>query len=186
MRIIGGKFKGKRFSPPADKWPTRPTTDFAREALFNILNNNFYFDEISVLDLFGGTGSMTFEFISRGTEDLTYVEKYYPCVQYVKKTINELNAEDDVQIIRGDVFRFLEGCQKKYDIIFADPPYQLPTIDILPHSIFEQQLLKENGLFILEHGNQTPFSLHPNFSEERSYGNTFFSFFKNKEKNDEE
>ncbi len=184
MRIIGGKFKGRKFNPPADKWPTRPTTDFAREALFNILNNRFYWEDIRALDLFGGAGGHCFELISRGTTDVTYVEKYYPCVKFVQATIKEMGEEDKLKIIRGDVFRFLKSCDTPFDYIFADPPYQLPTLDLLPDLIFNQHLLSPEGIFVLEHGSQHTFQNHPYFSEERKYGNTIFSFFEQPEEHE--
>ncbi len=179
MRIIGGKFKGRKFIPPADHWPTRPTTDFAREALFNILNNRIYLDEVSILDLFGGSGSHSFEFISRGATDVTYVDSFQACVRFVKKTIQEIKEEESIKIIRGDVFKYLKGADRKFNYIFADPPYSLPTLDLLPELIFQRELLEPDGLFVLEHGTNFTFNLHPNFSEERKYGNTMFSFFEN-------
>ncbi|MGK0389817.1 MAG: 16S rRNA (guanine966-N2)-methyltransferase [Maribacter sp.] len=177
MRIVAGKFKGRKFNPPANNWPTRPTTDFAREALFNILTNDYYFDDIKVLELFGGSGSHSYELISRGCTDVTLVEQHNSCIKFIKKTIAELDVEDCIKIIRGDAFRFLEGCRKEYDYIFADPPYHMPTLDLLPNIVFEKKLLKKGGQFVLEHGNNHTFSLHPNFIKEKKYGNAMFSFF---------
>jgi 16S rRNA (guanine(966)-N(2))-methyltransferase RsmD len=177
MRIIGGRFKGRRFSPPANKWPTRPTTDFAREALFNILYHRIDLDEVSVLDLFGGMGGHTFEFVSRGAADICYVDSHGGCARFVKKTLEELGAKEKVTVVRGDVFRYLKGCARQFDYIFADPPYQLPTLDVLPDLIFERKLLTPDGLFVLEHGTHHCFDQHPYYSEERDYGNTIFSFF---------
>lgn len=177
MRIIGGKFKGRRFNPPADKWPTRPTTDFAKEALFNMLNNRLNFDEVKMLDLFGGTGNHCYEFISRGCLDATYVDKFPGCVRFVRETSAQLEIEDYLKIYQMDVFRFIENAKEQYDYIFAGPPYALPTIDILPDKIFEKQLLRPQGLFVLEHNPHHDFANHPNLVEVRNYGQTYFSFF---------
>lgn len=178
MRIIGGKFKGRRFSPPADNWPTRPTTDQAKEGLFNILTNILDFDDIKVLDLFGGTGSHGYEFISRGCTDVTYVDKFPACVAFVKKTAETLQIEDLINIVRSDVFQFMARATAKYDYIFAGPPYGLPTLDSIPDVIFEKELLAEGGLFVLEHNPHHSFKNHPHFFQERNYGKTIFSFFK--------
>lgn len=177
MRIISGQFKGRRFTPPADKWPTRPTTDYAKEALFNILENSFYFDEIKVLDLFGGTGSHSYEFVSRGCRDVTYVDQFGPCVKFVHQTLKALNIEEYVHVVRSDVFKFIERCAEQYDYIFAGPPYPLPTIDTIPDLIFEKNMLKPDGWFVLEHNANHEFSGHPRFAQVRNYGGTVFSFF---------
>ena len=123
MRIIGGKFKGRRFNPPAKNWPTRPTTDYAKEGLFNILMNRFNFSELKVLDLFGGTGNHSYEFISRGCKDVTYVDKFYGCVAFVKKTAKELDIEDSIRIVKGDVFKFVSATNEKYDYIILEAYY---------------------------------------------------------------
>jgi len=178
MRIIGGKFKGRRFNPPADNWPTRPTTDYAKEGLFNILTNILNFDEVRVLDLFGGTGSHGYEFISRGCTDVTYVDKFPACIAFVKKTAEALKIEGMIQIVRSDVFQFIAHATKPYDYIFAGPPYGLATLDSIPDVIFEKQILAEDGLFVLEHNPNHNFKNHPHFFQERNYGKTIFSFFK--------
>lgn len=177
MRIIGGKFKGRRFNPPADKWPTRPTTDFAKEALFNILNNRIDFESVKMLDLFGGTGNHCYEFISRGCIDATYVDKFPGCVQFVRQTAQQLGIESSLKIFQMDVFRFIEFAKEQYDYIFAGPPYALPTIDIIPNLIFEKKLLLPEGLFVLEHNPHHEFMDHPNLVDVRNYGQTYFSFF---------
>lgn len=178
MRIIGGKFKGRRFDPPAGKWPTRPTTDFAREGLFNILTNVFEFDNIKVLDLFGGTGSICYELASRGCEEITYVDHYYPCVAYVKKIKNELALEEVIKVIKSDVFKYLEKTDQTYDLIFADPPYAHGKLSQLPDLIFENTLLNEGGWLVLEHDKKSDFQQHPHFFRQQKYGNNIFSFFK--------
>lgn len=177
MRIIGGQFKGRRFTPPAKNWPTRPTTDFAKEGLFNILTNHFDFSEMKVLDLFGGTGNHSYEFISRGCRDVTYVDKFPGCVTFVKKTAAALGIEDHMQIIRGDVFQFINTAGSVYDYIFAGPPYGLPTLDSIPDVIFEKGLLKAGGWLVLEHNPNHDFKEHPNYRQERHYGKTIFSIF---------
>lgn len=178
MRIIGGEFKGRRFSPPAKNWPTRPTTDFAKEGLFNILVNRLDFTELKVLDLFGGTGSHSYEFISRGCTNVTYVDKFPGCVKFVRRTADELGITDRLRIVQGDVFKFMASAGQQYDYIFAGPPYGLPTIDSIPDAIFEHQLLAKEGLFVMEHNPNHSYQDHPRFEEQRHYGKTIFSFFR--------
>ncbi len=177
MRIIGGTFKGRKFFPPAKNWPTRPTTDFAKEGLFNILTNHFYFEELKVLDLFGGTGNHSYEFISRGCEDVTYVDRFGACVAFVKQTAKKLNIEDKIKIFRADAFKFMAKDPNQYDYIFAGPPYPLPTLNTIPDKIFEYNLLKKEGWFVLEHNPNHTFEAHPQFREARRYGKTLFSIF---------
>ena len=179
MRIIGGKFKGRRFNPPANDWPTRPTTDFAKEGLFNILENRLDFESISVLDLFGGTGSHSYEFISRGVSKVVYVDKFPGCIAFVKKMSAELKIENQLEIVRSDVFKFIKSCKRSFDYIFAGPPYGLQELDSIPDEIFEHHLLNPDGLFVLEHNPKHDFSKHPNFKESRNYGTTIFAFFQN-------
>lgn len=179
MRIIGGKFKGRKFNPPADNWPTRPTTDYAKEALFNILNNLIDFEETKVLDLFGGTGSHSYEFVSRGCEDVTYVDKFPGAVKFVRQTIEKLGIEEQINIAQMDVFRFIKYANSQWDYIFAGPPYSLPTIDTIPDIIFEKNLLLPDGILVLEHNPHHDFSNHPRLVDVRNYGKTIFSFFKN-------
>lgn len=177
MRIIGGKFKGRRFSPPAKNWPTRPTTDFSKEGLFNILMNTFDFSELKVLDLFGGTGNHSYEFISRGCTDVTYVDKFPGCVAFAKKTAKELDIEKQMRIMKMDVFRFIKIPQDPYDYIFAGPPYPLANIPDIPDLILEKGLLKEEGWLVLEHNPNHDFSDHPHLLKSRNYGTTIFSIF---------
>ncbi len=177
MRIIGGKFKGRKFFPPAKNWPTRPTTDYAKEGLFNILTNRIDFESVKVLDLFGGTGNHSYEFISRGCCDVTYVDKFPACVDFVKKTAEILAIQHCITIIRADVFQFIKSCSTQFDYIFAGPPYQLSTIPQIPDLIFEKKLLAPEGIFVLEHNPFQSFVHHPHFKEERNYGKTIFSFF---------
>lgn len=178
MRIIGGTLGGRRFYPPADNWPTRPTTDFAKESLFNILTNRFVFEEVRFLDLFGGTGSHSIEMISRGCRDVTYVDKFGPCVKYVQQLTSELRVDDRISIVRADVFKF---CRRTdigvFNYIFAGPPYNLPGIPALPDLIFENGLLAPDGLFILETNHLVSFEDHARFSQLRNYGQCHFSFF---------
>lgn len=177
MRIIGGKFKGRRFTPPAKKWPTRPTTDVAKEGLFNILANHFDFSGVKVLDLFGGTGNHCYEFISRGCTDATYVDKFGGAVAFVRRTAKELGVEDYLTIVKSDVFAFMARTGEEYDYIFAGPPYPLPNLDTIPDRVFEHQLLRPGGWLVLEHNPHHDFSEHPHFFQVRNYGKTLFSFF---------
>ncbi|MEM1318905.1 MAG: RsmD family RNA methyltransferase [Bacteroidota bacterium] len=177
MRIIGGEFKGRRFYPPANNWPTRPTTDYAKEGLFNILNNRLDFESLKVLDLFGGTGNHSYEFISRGCKDVTYVDKFGGCIAFVNKTAEALNIKDRLRIVRADVFKFIARTGEQYDYIFAGPPYALPTIDSIPDIILDRQLLRPGGMLVLEHNPNHSFKQHPQLLEERHYGKTIFSFF---------
>lgn len=177
MRIVGGKFKGRRFNPPVGKWPTRPTTDFAREALYNILNNRIDFEEVVFLDLFCGTGSHCFEIISRGCTDATCVDNYPGCIQFITKTAKELGIEANLKIIRADIFKFLISVRSSYNLIFADPPYGLSQMHTLPDLIFQSEILAQDGIFILEHGTENTFFNHVYFREERKYGDSVFSFF---------
>ncbi len=181
MRIIAGKFKGRRFSPPSNNWPTRPTTDFAREALFNILTHEMDFDGMHALDLFGGMGGHSFEMISRGFEKVHVIEKHPGCSAFIEKTAKSLKIDGQISVVRGDVFSFLKNTALRFDYIFADPPYALPTLDILPDLIFDKGIIKGNGYFVLEHGNQHTFTLHPKFVKEKEYGSAIFSFFENGE-----
>ena len=184
MRIVSGKYKGRRIVAPG-KLPVRPTTDMAKEALFNILNNTYYFDEISVLDLFCGIGSICLEFGSRGTRDITAVDSNPGCVQFVDKTSRSLDL--GIQTLRSDVFTFLERSSRSYDLIFADPPYEMPQEKFLDlvNAVFERKVLDQEGMLIIEHGKNTDLSGHPNYLRSRKYGSNVFSFFSWPEENDQ-
>lgn len=177
MRIIGGKFKGRRFTPPAKNWPTRPTTDFAKEGLFNILQNMVDFEETKMLDIFGGTGSHCYEFISRGCANTTYVDKFGPAIRFVKKTAEELDISDKIRIVQMDVAKYIAHCEEQFDYIFAGPPYPLPWLDEIPDLIFAKSMLNAGGMMVLEHNPNHNFSEHPHFFQARNYGTTIFSFF---------
>lgn len=177
MRVIGGRLKSIRFEPPKNI-PTRPTTDFAKEGLFNVLNNVFNFDEIKVLDLFGGTGSISYEFHSRGCEDITTIEQFPKCVDFIKKTVQQHNMVG-VKVFKMDVFRFIESANQKFDVIFAGPPYPLPNLNTIPDLIFQYELLQGEGWFILEHNPNHNFEKHPHYLKSRNYGTTIFSIFVN-------
>jgi 16S rRNA (guanine966-N2)-methyltransferase len=177
MRIISGFLGGRRFNPPADKWPTRPTTDFAKEALFNVLQNRIAFDNVKMLDLFGGTGSHCYEFISRGCNDVTYVDKFKPACNFVMKTATILEIDDKLTLRCTDVFKFIKSTAQQYDYIFAGPPYPLKNLADIPDEIFKHDLLTDDGLFVLEHNPDHNFEKHPNFKEIRKYGTCYFSFF---------
>jgi len=175
VRIISGKYKGKILQAPK-QLPVRPTTDYAKEGLFNIIENSFDIDELSVLDLFCGTGNISFEFASRGAKNITSVDANNHCVRFVKETSNKLELKN-LHIIKQDVFRFLQKATQQFDIIFADPPYQLKEVIEIPDLIFKNSWLKTNGWFILEHDKFVNFTAHPNFFQQRKYGNVNFSFF---------
>lgn len=179
MRIVGGKFKGRRFNPPADKWPTRPTTDFAKEGLFNILLNRIDFEETRMLDLFGGSGNHSYEAISRGCRDVTYVDQHYPCVRFVKELAGTLEIEEFIHITRADASKYIQNYNGiGFDYIFAGPPYGLPWLDNIPDLVFTNNLLSIDGLFVLEHNANHDFRNQQHFLELRKYGGTHFSFFK--------
>jgi len=175
MRIIAGKYK-RRFIHPPKNLPVRPTTDLARESLFNILNNMVDWDGKKVLDLFSGTGAVSYEFISRGCESVLAIDANYQCVSFVKKTAAEFEM-NSLKVMRSNVFRFIKGVKISFDLIFADPPYDLEGIELLPELIFENNLLSESGIFILEHPRDYDFSDHPRFEEHRKYGKVNFTFF---------
>lgn len=176
MRIISGTHKGKRIQAPK-KLPVRPTTDMAKEALFNILNNRYYLENLSVLDLYAGTGNISYEFASRGAEAITAVDAAFDCVKFIRKTATEL--EFPIAATKSPVRKFLEQTGMTFDIIFADPPYDMSEEEFseIPELVFKRELLKENGSLVIEHGKHTDLSELPNFTEQRKYGSSVFSFF---------
>jgi len=176
MRIVSGRLKGRRIIAPK-KLPVRPTTDMAKEGLFNILNNRIRFSDLDVIDLFAGIGSISFEFISRGTPRVTAVDANYDCIRFLSKTSEELDIE--VNIIKSDAFGFLEKTSQKADLIFADPPYDLSLEDFenIEKIVKNRSLLNEDGLLIIEHSKHTSLEHVDSFLEQRRYGNSVFSFF---------
>lgn len=175
MRIIGGTLKGKTIYPPMG-YKARPTTDFAREGLFNILDNEYEFDDLKVLDLFGGTGAVSFEFASRGAGRVWCVEMARENASFIKREAARLGLPN-VVTVRDNVFDFLDICKEKFDIIFADPPYSLEGLENLPAKVLGRGLLHPGCYFILEHGGEYSFREHPGFVKERNYGRVHFSFF---------
>ncbi len=179
MRIVGGIFGGRRFSPPA-RIPARPTTEVAKEGLFNMLNNTIDIEGLKTLDIFGGTGSISYELASRGAADLTIIERDPTTIDFIKKTAKELGIDDKLHIIRGDVFKFMKQSTDQYDFIFAGPPYALQNIDDIPLLVFEKNMLLPEGIFVLEHTPRNDYQQHPHFLRIKNYGTTVFTFFKQK------
>lgn len=175
MRIISGDYKGRTIHVPPGL-QLRPTTDIAKESLFNILNNRYYFDEISVLDLFSGTGSLTYEFLSHGSRDITCVDVNPRHVSFISQTCKML-GHADIHVVRIDAFQFLRTCSRTFNIIFADPPYDLKGIDRIPTLVFAQNLLHADGVLIVEHSLETDLSPLPCFIEKRKWGKVNMSFF---------
>jgi 16S rRNA (guanine(966)-N(2))-methyltransferase RsmD len=176
MRIISGIHGGKRISPPSNMPYTRPTTDIAKEGLFNVLQNNLEIEELKTLDLFGGTGSISYELASRGVQDVTIVEKDTSMYDFIKKTSAQLVFEN-FKVVKADVFKFIENTTEQYDFIFAGPPYALGTIDELPKKIFSLKLLNPKGWFVLEHTPRNNYKKFEGYKTERNYGTTIFSIF---------
>ena len=185
MRIISGKFKGRRIFPPKNL-PVRPTTDMSKEALFNVLNNHFNFEGLKILDLFAGTGNISFEFASRGSDNITSVDADFGCVKFIKKVAEEYDF--NIAAMRSDVLKFLEKNSNSYDIIFADPPYALDqkTFENIVTLVFQQELLREDGMMVIEHSKYTKLDHMIHFSFKKSYGGSIFSFFEINENADEE
>jgi len=179
MRIIGGDLGGRRVNPPSKMPHTRPTTDIAKEGLFNILQNNLELEGLKTLDLFGGTGSISYELASRGAADLTVIEKDPAMFAFIQKNAKELDLKN-FNVIRMDVFRYIAQCTETFDLIFAGPPYALLNIDDLPRLVVEKGLLKEKGWFALEHTPRNDYTGYPLFVTQRNYGTTIFSIFVNK------
>jgi 16S rRNA (guanine966-N2)-methyltransferase len=179
MRIIGGEWGGRKINPPASMPHTRPTTDIAREGLFNIITNNLDLSECSTLDLFGGTGCISYELASRGARQLTIVEKDNAMFEFIKKTSALLGMQNGI-LLKMDVFRFMEQASEDYNLIFAGPPYALTSIDDIPRLVFEKKLLKEGGWLILEHTPRNDYKKFEGYRTERKYGTTIFSIFVNR------
>ena len=178
MRIIAGKLRGRRLNPP-QSLPVRPTTDMARESLFNILNNYVDYEVCSVLDLFAGTGAMSLEFVSRGVRDVTAIDINSQCVDFIKQSANQF-AVSNLRVVRADVFDLLKRANRSFDIVFADPPYAIEGLTSLPDLVFAKDLLTEDGMFILEHPREYQFDEHPHFWQHRNYGKVNFTFFASK------
>ena len=176
MRIITGKYKGRHFDVPRT-FKARPTTDFAKENIFNVINAYVDWEETTALDLFAGTGSISLELLSRGCQQVISVEKDRDHARFISQCMEKLSTDEHI-LIKGDVFRFLKSCHQKFDLIFADPPYALPELETIPDLIFQYDLLKEDGLLVFEHGKNNDFSTHPHFIEHRSYGSVNFTLFR--------
>ena len=176
MRIVSGLYKGRKITAPK-KLPVRPTTDMAKEALFNILNNLYYFDSVSVLDLFSGTGNISYEFASRGTENITAVDEHFGCIKFINETADSFNM--NINTVKSDVFKYLEKANTAFTIIFADPPYEFPLEEFskIPELVFKNNLLEPNGVLIVEHSKHTKLSELEHYSHSKSYGGNVFSFF---------
>ncbi|WP_118951200.1 RsmD family RNA methyltransferase [Taibaiella helva] len=176
MRIIGGTHGGRKLHPPTNMPHTRPTTDVAKEGLFNILQNQIDFEGIKTLDIFGGTGSISYELASRGAADLTIIERDKHMAAFIRKSAAEFGF-NQIHLLQTEVFKFLKSCTDHYDFIFAGPPYALVEIDSIPDIIFERKLLRSDGLFILEHTPRNNYEEHAHFLKVKNYGTTLFSFF---------
>ena len=184
MRIITGIYKGRHFEIPRS-FKARPTTDFAKENIFNVLNGLIDFEDATALDLFAGTGSISLELVSRGCASVISVEADRDHAAFIKQCMSKIGVDNNI-LIKGDVFRFVKSCRQQFDFIFADPPYALDKIDAIPDLIFGKQLLKEGGIFVLEHGKKNDFTNRPMFIDHRTYGSVNFSIFRVGALNNEE
>jgi len=180
MRVITGIYKGRRFDVPRT-FKARPTTDFAKENIFNVMNGYVDFDGAVALDLFAGTGSISLELLSRGCRRVVSVEKDRDHARFIQQCLDKIGASEDM-LVRGDVFKFISSCRERFDVIFADPPYALPELPELPRLIMASGLLSDGGLFVFEHGKQNDFSALPGFLEHRAYGSVNFSLFRRVDK----
>ncbi|MDB4297349.1 RsmD family RNA methyltransferase [Flavobacteriaceae bacterium] len=176
MRIISGKYKSRRLWAPKNL-PVRPTTDMSKEGVFNVINNWYYFDDIKVLDLFSGTGNISYEFASRGTTNILAVDQHHGCIKYINQTAKEL--ELDITTVKADVYKFLERHKGKHDVIFADPPYDFTEAQFskISELVFDNELLTQRGTLIIEHSQETDLSRAPHFTEAKRYGGCMFSIF---------
>lgn len=186
MRIVSGKYRGKKLVAPK-KLPVRPTTDMAKESLFNILNNYYYFDDLEVIDLFAGTGNISFEFASRGSIKITSVDIDSGCIKFIEKTIAEIGL-DNMDVVKEDVFKYISKTNQKADLIFADPPFDFSQeeFESIPKTVFEREMLNEGGMLVVEHFNKMDLSHLDNFSFSRKYGASIFSFFELETEEEEE
>lgn len=176
MRIISGLLKKQRFSPPKG-FPSRPTTDFAKEGLFNVLENQIVLADLDILDLFAGTGNISFEFASREAGMITSVDKNFKCARFIKTFAQEHGIDKSIQVVKADVMKFIEKHTKSYDLIFADPPFEDEMHNAFLEKLLNSSLLRENGMLILEHSKHDSFADHKNFISSRKYGHVVFSFF---------
>ena len=177
MRIVGGEFKGRRIAVPSN-FPSRPTTDFAKEGLFNVLENQFDLTDLKILDLCSGTGNISLEFLSRGVGEVTSVDSHTNCLKFVQKNANSLGISDEIITVKSDLISYIKTTKQTFDIIFADPPFNFDKYSEIIKVVFEQDILNENGVLILEHSKQKLFDKEQKFSFFRNYGNVTFSFFK--------
>jgi len=178
MRIIAGSLRGRRLNPPQNL-PVRPTTDMARESLFNILNNYVDYEDCAVMDLFAGTGAVSLEFVSRGAREVTSIDINAACTDFIKQSATQLGIRN-LHVVRADVFDLLKRANRKFDIVFADPPYAIEGLASLPDLVFERNVLTDDGIFVLEHPREYSFEEHPHFWQHRAYGKVNFTFFANK------
>jgi 16S rRNA (guanine(966)-N(2))-methyltransferase RsmD len=177
LRIIRGSLKSRRIGVPKG-FPSRPTTDFAKEGLFNILENQIDLEDKIILDLCSGTGNISFEFISRDAKNVTCVDSNFFSVKHIRKVAIDFGVENQIYTLKDDILRYLNSCSNSYDIVFCDPPYDLDIHQQVHHVIFEKKILNKNGLLIIEHGKNTKLNNLNFFQFERSFGNVIFSFFK--------
>ena len=183
MRIIRGILKSRRFSAPKG-FPSRPTTDYAKEGLFNVLENRYSLIDLDILDLCAGTGNITLEFASRESGRITAVDQNFNCVKFIKNLVKEVEMESVIEVFRADVRDFVKKTGKTFDLIFADPPYDSPIHAGLVETIFERNLLHKNGIVIIEHGRHTDLSVFPQYDQTKQYGNVYFSFLTNNDSDD--
>ena len=176
MRIIRGKYKSRYYKVPKN-FPSRPTTDFAKEGLFNVLENQIYFEDLHILDLCAGTGNISIEFLSRESGKVVAVDKNFNCVRHIKKMVNKYDCEKDIHVIKADILKYLGKTEEKFDIIFADPPYAYPDHKEITKIVFERELLNTDGILIIEHGKEVNLEDITHFQIMRIYGNVRFSFF---------
>ena len=177
MRIVSGNHKGRKIKAP-NKLPIRPTTDMSKESIFNILSNSYEFNEVSVIDLFSGSGNISYEFASRGVKDIISVDNNINCIQFIKKTSKELDI--NIIAIKSDVINFLKKTEKKSDIIFSDPPYSFNEtyLNSMIELVFSENLIKQDGILIIEHSKEISLDLNQYFHNKKRYGSCYFTFLK--------